>query len=104
MGIYIFPYKVLRAELLADAKDPESEHDFGKNIIPKMMAEKKKMVAYTYHGYWKDVGTLRACIKRTWTYCSPEIQRQIYTLYKARTASIPKIRIARRNTSARKPI
>jgi len=58
MGIYIFPYKVLRAELIADAKDPASEHDFGKNIIPKMMAEKKKMVAYTYHGYWKDVGTV----------------------------------------------
>jgi len=58
MGIYIFPYKTLRAELLADANDETSEHDFGKNIIPKMMAEKKKMVAYTYHGYWKDVGTV----------------------------------------------
>jgi glucose-1-phosphate adenylyltransferase len=58
MGIYIFTYKTLRAELIADAKDPNSEHDFGKNIIPKMMAEKKKMVAYTYHGYWKDVGTI----------------------------------------------
>jgi glucose-1-phosphate adenylyltransferase len=58
MGIYIFTYKTLRAELLADAKDPNSEHDFGKNIIPKMMGEKKKLVAYTYHGYWKDVGTI----------------------------------------------
>jgi glucose-1-phosphate adenylyltransferase len=58
MGIYIFTYKTLRDELLADAADPKSEHDFGKNIIPKMLAEKKKMVAYTYHGYWKDVGTV----------------------------------------------
>jgi len=58
MGIYIFTYKTLRAELIADAKDPSSEHDFGKNIIPKMMSEKKKMVAFTYHGYWKDVGTI----------------------------------------------
>lgn len=58
MGIYIFTYKSLRAELIADAKDPKSEHDFGKNIIPTMMAEKKKMVAYTYNGYWKDVGTI----------------------------------------------
>lgn len=58
MGIYIFTYKTLRAELIADAADPKSEHDFGKNIIPKMMAEKKKMVAYTYNGYWKDVGTI----------------------------------------------
>ncbi len=58
MGIYIFPYKILRAALIADAKDEKSEHDFGKNIIPKMMADKKKLVAYTYHGYWKDVGTI----------------------------------------------
>jgi glucose-1-phosphate adenylyltransferase len=58
MGIYIFTYKTLRQELIADAADHDSEHDFGKNVIPKMMAEKKKMVAYTYHGYWKDVGTV----------------------------------------------
>lgn len=58
MGIYIFTYKTLRAELLADAKRSDSEHDFGKNVIPTMMSEKKKMVAYTYHGYWKDVGTI----------------------------------------------
>lgn len=58
MGIYIFSYKVLRAELRADAKDPESEHDFGKNIIPNMMKEGKKMIAFTYRGYWKDVGTI----------------------------------------------
>jgi ADP-glucose pyrophosphorylase len=67
------------------------------------MAEKKKMVAYTYHGYWKDVGTLLASIKPTWTLLLTGDTRQIYTLYKARTAFIPKIRIARRNTSARKP-
>ncbi len=58
MGIYIFTYKALRSALIADAKDPKSEHDFGKNIIPVMMSEGKKLIAYTYHGYWKDVGTL----------------------------------------------
>ncbi|MCQ2798395.1 MAG: glucose-1-phosphate adenylyltransferase [Bacilli bacterium] len=58
MGIYIFTYKTLRAALIADAKKEDSEHDFGKNIIPTMMAQKKKMVAYTYQGYWKDVGTI----------------------------------------------
>ncbi len=57
MGIYIFSYKVLRDYLIADAKE-DTEHDFGKNIIPNMMADKKKLVAYTYHGYWKDVGTI----------------------------------------------
>lgn len=58
MGIYIFNYKALRAELKADAKDEKSIHDFGKNIIPTMLAEKKRLYAYTYHGYWKDVGTI----------------------------------------------
>ncbi len=57
MGIYIFTYKVLRDYLIADAKE-DTEHDFGKNIIPNMMADKKKLVAYTYSGYWKDVGTI----------------------------------------------
>lgn len=58
MGIYIFRYHSLRAALLADAKDENSDHDFGKNIIPTMLAQGKKMVAYTYNGYWKDVGTI----------------------------------------------
>jgi len=58
MGIYIFTYKTLRAQLIADAKNEDSDHDFGKNIIPNMMAEGRKLVAYTYHGYWKDVGTI----------------------------------------------
>lgn len=58
MGIYIFTYKTLRAQLIADAKKEDSDHDFGKNIIPNMMAEGRKLVAYTYHGYWKDVGTI----------------------------------------------
>lgn len=58
MGIYIFTYKTLRAQLIADAKNEDSDHDFGKNIIPNMMAAGRKLVAYTYHGYWKDVGTI----------------------------------------------
>ena len=58
MGIYIFKYKSLRAALLADAKDETSDHDFGKNIIPTMLEQGKKLVAYTYQGYWKDVGTI----------------------------------------------
>lgn len=58
MGIYIFTYKTLRDYLLKDHKDEESDHDFGKNIIPNMLNDGKKMVAYTYNGYWKDVGTI----------------------------------------------
>ncbi len=58
MGIYIFTWKDLRKLLLADMKDPDSDHDFGKNIIPTMLAEKKKLIAYRFEGYWKDVGTI----------------------------------------------
>jgi len=58
MGIYIFDYKTLRAELIADAKNEKSDHDFGGDIIPTMLAEGKRMISYTFKGYWKDVGTL----------------------------------------------
>ncbi len=58
MGIYIFSKKVLFEFLTADAADPESSNDFGKNVIPAMLAAKKRMYAYPFSGYWKDVGTI----------------------------------------------
>ena len=58
MGVYIFTYKSLRQALIEDAKDKNSEHDFGKNIIPNMLKENKRLVAYRFKGYWRDVGTI----------------------------------------------
>lgn len=58
MGIYIFNWKLLRKMLLADMKNPESSHDFGKDIIPTMLADEKTLFAYKFKGYWKDVGTI----------------------------------------------
>lgn len=58
MGIYIFNRKVLEEYLIADEADPKSSNDFGKNIIPNMLADGKKMFAYPFVGYWKDVGTI----------------------------------------------
>ena len=58
MGIYIFTYKTLRKYLMADVKNPESNHDFGKDIIPAYLNDKKKLFAYHFNGYWKDVGTV----------------------------------------------
>ena len=58
MGIYIFSYKPLREALMEDAGKEDSDHDFGKNIIPKFLNEGKKIVAYRFKGYWKDVGTI----------------------------------------------
>ena len=60
MGIYIFSYKELRKYLIADAADENSKHDFGMNIIPAMLADKKKLYAWTFYGYWKDVGTVES--------------------------------------------
>jgi len=58
MGIYIFNYKTLKKYLRDDAKNKESSHDFGKDIIPLYLREKKKLSAYRFKGYWKDVGTV----------------------------------------------
>ena len=58
MGIYIFNWKLLRKTLLADMKDADSSHDFGKDIIPALLNDEKKLCAYKYKGYWKDVGTI----------------------------------------------
>lgn len=58
MGIYLFDWKQLRKMLVADMKDDNSNHDFGKDIIPQMLAEGKRLFAYKFKGYWKDVGTI----------------------------------------------
>ena len=58
MGIYIFNWKTLRKLLLADIKDPNSHHDFGKDIIPTLLNDGKNLYAYQFKGYWKDVGTI----------------------------------------------
>ena len=58
MGIYVFTWKTLRKYLLDDDADPNSENDFGKNIIPNMLKDGNKMFGYDFEGYWKDVGTI----------------------------------------------
>ena len=58
MGVYIFTYKTLRKYLKEDAKNHESAHDFGKNIIPAYINDGLKLQAYRFKGYWKDVGTI----------------------------------------------
>lgn len=58
MGIYIFNWKLLRKMLVADMKNEESSHDFGKDIIPALLNDDKRLFAYKFKGYWKDVGTI----------------------------------------------
>lgn len=60
MGIYIFDTAVLRRYLVEDAARTDSEHDFGKNILPRMIADNVPVYAYPFEGYWKDVGTFES--------------------------------------------
>lgn len=60
MGVYIFTWEKLRKYLIADEEDKKSSNDFGKNIIPNMLGDKQVMCAYTFNGYWKDVGTIES--------------------------------------------
>jgi len=60
MGIYIFNWDKLRRFLIEDNCDPESSKDFGKNIIPKMLEAGERMFAYSFKGYWRDVGTIES--------------------------------------------
>jgi glucose-1-phosphate adenylyltransferase len=58
MGVYVFRWSVLREYLIEDNDDPNSDNDFGKNIIPKMLENGHNLLAYEFDGYWKDVGTI----------------------------------------------
>ena len=60
MGIYIFKWKVLKKALLEDHDDEKSSHDFGKDVIPKLLEMKKKLFVFRFSGYWRDVGTVRS--------------------------------------------
>ena len=58
MGIYIFSTKLLIDALEEDAHDPRSSHDLGKDIIPKLLDDDRRLFCYEFHGFWKDVGTI----------------------------------------------
>jgi glucose-1-phosphate adenylyltransferase len=58
MGVYVFNWQVLKAYLATDERDKKSSNDFGKNIIPKMLSDDQKLMAYDFEDYWKDVGNI----------------------------------------------
>jgi glucose-1-phosphate adenylyltransferase len=81
MGIYLFSRKVLQSELERDAVDVRSEHDFGKNIIPKMVAGKKKVLAYNFSeqsNYWRDIGTRDAYYQANMDLVQPDPPFDLY--------------------------
>ena len=72
MGIYIFNWDILKKYLIEDEKDPESENDFGNNIIPNLLRDNKQMYAYRFDGYWKDVGTISSLWEANMEVLDPE--------------------------------
>jgi len=60
MGVYIFNWSTLKQALIADAEDDHSENDFGQNIIPQQLKQDKRVYAYKFEGYWRDVGTIES--------------------------------------------
>lgn len=78
MGIYIFTWKKLKEYLERDAKTPGSANDFGKNIIPGMLAENERMYAYAFDGYWKDVGTIDSLWEANMDLLDPKVPLSLY--------------------------
>ncbi len=72
MGIYIFNWDILKKYLEEDEADPNSENDFGNNIIPNLLRDKRKMYAYRFDGYWKDVGTISSLWEANMEVLDPE--------------------------------
>ena len=72
MGIYIFNWDILRQYLIEDENDPESENDFGNNIIPNLLRDNRRMYAYHFNGYWKDVGTINSLWEANMEVLDPE--------------------------------
>lgn len=78
MGIYIFSWDKLNKYLTEDEKDPNSSNDFGKNIIPNMLANDEKMYAYNFDGYWKDVGTIDSLWEANMDLLNPSVPLELY--------------------------
>lgn len=78
MGIYIFNWKYLRRHLEDDSKNDVSSHDFGKDIIPRMLEEGHRLFAYPFQGYWKDVGTVESFWEANMDLLTDEPQLDIY--------------------------
>ena len=93
MGIYIFSKDCLAKYLIADAEDPDSSNDFGKNIIPAMLANGEKLYAYSFSGYWKDVGTIdslwEANMDLLGTHPALNLADESWRIYSRHSASAP---------------
>ena len=79
MGIYIFNAKLLVDTLKEDAVDQTSEHDFGNDIIPKLLADDKRLYTYEFNGFWRDVGTISSYHETSMDLLGPNPEFDIYS-------------------------
>ena len=93
MGVYLFNWKILKEYLIADEADPNSSNDFGKNVIPALLGDKKRLFAYQFDGYWKDVGTLQSLWEANMDLLDPnvpiELKDKNYKIYARNYAEPP---------------
>lgn len=78
MGVYIFNWATLKEYLIEDNADELSSNDFGKNIIPKMLEDNKRMFAFNFKGYWKDVGTVESLWEANMDLLDPECELNLF--------------------------
>lgn len=92
MGIYIFKWDLLKKYLLIDEK-AYTDHDFGKNIIPAYLSDDRKMFAYRFHGYWKDVGTVSSLWQANMDLLDSDVELDLgdrdMRIYTANTNDLP---------------
>ena len=72
MGIYIFNWDILKKYLTEDEMNPESSNDFGNDVIPALLRDGRKMYAFHFNGYWKDVGTISSLWEANMEVLDPE--------------------------------
>ena len=93
MGVYLFNWDVLKKYLIDDEADPDSSNDFGKNIIPNLLKDKKNLFAYQFDGYWKDVGTIQSLWEANMDLIDPnvpiEIKDDSFKIYARNNAEPP---------------
>ncbi len=92
MGIYVFSWDKLRKYLTEDEKNPDSDNDFGKNIIPMMLSNNELMMVYRFDDYWKDVGTVDSLWEANLDLLNPKIDLNLadsdWRIY-SRTVALP---------------
>ena len=93
MGIYIFNWDILKKYLIEDENDPDSENDFGNNIIPNLLRDDRRMYAYHFNGYWKDVGTIDSLWEANMDLLSPNSELDLndptWKIYTEDATSLP---------------